>query len=237
MYRTDSVSGVASPTTARQPGKAAPRKASGPTAHPIRGAVKRLGDIVGALLFFSVGLPLYLVIALGVRLSSPGPVHYWQYRVGRGGKRFRFYKFRSMYVDSDDVLSAFLDSDRDAQAQWQTHQKLPNDPRITPFGKLIRRTSLDELPQFWNVLKGDMSVVGPRPCLEHQEEFYGRYWAKYCAVKPGLTGLWQVSGRNRLSYGHRVELDGQYVHEWSLWLDFKILLRTVKAVVSGDGSH
>ena len=217
------------------PGKTLRRQALGPKAR-LRRRAKRALDIAGALVFFTLGLPLYLAVALGVRLSSPGPVHYWQYRVGRNGKPFRFYKFRSMFVDADDLLASVLDSDLEARSQWEEFQKLENDPRITPFGQLIRRASLDELPQFWNVLKGDMSLVGPRPCIPNQDRFYGKYWAAYCAVRPGLTGLWQVSGRNRLTYGQRVQLDALYVQKWSLWLDLRILLKTVRAVVTGDGS-
>jgi exopolysaccharide production protein ExoY len=233
MYRTDSLDGAALEGTQTHRQRAVPRfKAS-----RFQKGLKRLVDVAGALTFFTLGLPLFIAIALGVWISSPGPIFYSQLRVGRKGKLFRFYKFRSMLIDSDEVLTSFLDSDAQARQKWDTHQKIENDPRVTPFGQFIRRTSLDELPQFWNVLQGDMSLVGPRPCIAHQEKFYGNYWGIYCAMKPGLTGLWQVSGRNRLSYGQRVSLDARYVQQWSLWLDFRILLKTVKAVVSGDGSH
>jgi len=204
---------------------------------PVAHAVKRGVDIAGALVFFTVFLPLYVAVAIGVRRSSHGPALYSQRRIGREGRLFRFYKFRSMVVDSDEVLSSFLDSDADARNEWETYQKLADDPRITRFGRFIRRTSLDELPQFWNVLRGEMSLVGPRPCMPGQERLYGPYWATYCAMKPGLTGLWQVSGRNRLSYRQRVRLDARYANEWSLWLDAKILLKTVKVVLTGDGSQ
>lgn len=199
--------------------------------------VKRLVDICGALTFLAIGLPMYLAIAIGVRMSSHGPVHYWQHRVGQNGRVFRFYKFRSMVVNSDEVLEAILDSDDEMKARWESHQKLENDPRITPFGRLIRRSSLDELPQFWNVLKGEMSLVGPRPCMTDQKKFYGRHWMAYCSLKPGLTGLWQVSGRSKLSYQERVLLDVEYRQTWSIWLDFRIMLKTFAVVFSGDGSH
>jgi lipopolysaccharide/colanic/teichoic acid biosynthesis glycosyltransferase len=199
-------------------------------------AVKRTIDIVGALAFFVLFGPLYLLVALAVLVSMGRPVHYWQNRLGNGG-RFRFYKFRSMVRDSDSVLDDFLSRNDMARTEWDTFQKLEKDPRITTIGQLIRRTSLDELPQFWNVLKGDMSLVGPRPCMERQRALYGHGWDQYCAMRPGITGLWQVSGRNRLSFAKRVELDVHYVNNWSLWLDLQILLRTVGVVITGHGSR
>lgn len=200
-------------------------------------AVKRAIDIVGASLFFLVCGPLYLLVALGVRLSMGRPIHFWQNRLGAGGQRFRFYKFRSMVHNSEDVLDEFLSRNDMARTEWDTFQKLEKDPRITPIGQLIRKMSLDELPQFWNVLKGDMSLVGPRPCMERQKSLYGKNWEHYCAMQPGITGLWQVSGRNRLPYAKRVELDAYYVNNWSLWLDIKILVKTVHTVITGDGSR
>lgn len=203
----------------------------------IERTAKRTIDIVGALTFFALFGPLYLIVALSVAISMGRPVHFWQNRLGERGQRFRFYKFRSMVRNSEDVLDEFLSRNDMARTEWDTFQKLEKDPRITPIGMFIRKLSLDELPQFWNVLKGDMSLVGPRPCMERQRSLYGKGWEHYCAVRPGITGLWQVSGRNRLSYARRVELDVEYVCNWSLWLDVKILLRTVRAVVSGEGSR
>lgn len=200
-------------------------------------ASKRALDIVGALVFFALLGPIYVAIALCVQISMGRPVHYWQTRLGVDGQKFRFYKFRSMVRNSDAILEEHLKKDENARKQWDTFQKLEQDPRITPFGKIIRKLSLDELPQFWNVLTGDMSLVGPRPCMERQRSLYGKHWGHYCAVRPGITGLWQVSGRNRLSYAQRVELDAEYVNNWSLWLDIKILAKTVSAVISGDGSR
>jgi exopolysaccharide production protein ExoY len=194
-------------------------------------------DLAGALFFFTLFLPLFLAVAYGVRRSSPGPVIYYQDRAGRGGRTFRFYKFRSMVTNSEVVLESFLDSNAEAREQWSHYQKLDLDPRVTPFGRFIRRASLDELPQFWNVLKGDMSLVGPRPCMLQQQGLYGAYWDAYCAMKPGLTGLWQVSGRNRLTYAERVRLDAKYVSNWSVWLDVKILAKTLRVVLSREGSH
>lgn len=202
-----------------------------------QGWAKRAVDIAAALIFLLLFAPLLIIIAAGVRLSSPGPIVYSQLRLGRNGRSFQFYKFRSMIVNADEVLSTFLDTDLSARAEWETYQKLERDPRITAFGRFIRRTSLDELPQFWNVLVGDMSLVGPRPCLPGQKALYGAHWGSYCAVRPGLTGLWQVSGRNKLTYADRVRLDAKYVSNWSLWLDLKILAKTVLVVIRGDGSR
>lgn len=203
----------------------------------VEGAIKRGIDIVGALLFFALFGPFYLAVALCVRISMGSPIHFGQVRMGKEGGRFRFYKFRSMVQDSDTVLDHFLSKNDMARTEWDTFQKLEKDPRITPIGHWIRKLSLDELPQFWNVLKGDMSLVGPRPCMERQRTLYGRDWDHYCAMRPGITGLWQVSGRNRLPYAKRVELDAEYVNNWSLWLDFKILAKTVVVVITGDGSR
>lgn len=236
MFRTD--------TTAQSPMGPRVSAAAHTLNHPAHPAprmgrigrmTKRLMDIAGALTFFILLGPIYLLVAGCVLIGMGRPVHYWQHRLGTGGQRFRFYKFRSMVHNSDDVLDAFLSKSDMARTEWDTFQKLEKDPRITPLGHLIRRASLDELPQFWNVLVGDMSLVGPRPCMERQRSLYGDQWPHYCAVKPGITGLWQVSGRNRLSFAQRVELDVHYVNNWSLWLDIKILLRTFKAVVSGEG--
>jgi exopolysaccharide production protein ExoY len=207
------------------------------TLSPAQAAIKRGIDVTCALLFFTVFLPLYLCVAVGVYFTSGNPIFYVQNRIGQHGRTFRFFKFRSMVPDAEAALSAFLDTDPEARSQWDTFQKLPNDPRVTRFGRFIRRTSLDELPQFWNVLKGEMSMVGPRPCLPEQEELYGAYWLAYCSTKPGLTGLWQVSGRNCLSYDERVQLDARYVSTWSLWLDLRILLKTVQVVLTGHGSR
>ncbi|MDM0108703.1 sugar transferase [Variovorax sp. J22R24] len=193
-------------------------------------------DVVGALSFFIFLGPLYLLVAAAVLVGTGGPVHYWQTRLGQGGRPFRCYKFRSMVKEADRVLERHLESDPAARVRWDKFQKLDNDPRITRVGRVIRRWSLDELPQFFNVLKGDMSLVGPRPCMVRQRSMYGRSWPYYCHMRPGITGLWQVSGRNRLPYADRVALDTRYVEEWSLRLDMEILARTLWVVLSGDGS-
>ncbi len=244
MFRSDSATdghfirrlppgGGSAPGGANPPLTQAPPRLMGATER----ALKRAMDILGASIFFLVCGPLYLLVAMGVRLSMGQPIHFWQNRLGAGGQRFRFYKFRSMVHNSDDVLDEFLSRNDMARTEWDTFQKLEKDPRITPVGQLIRKMSLDELPQFWNVLKGDMSLVGPRPCMERQKSLYGKDWGHYCAMRPGITGLWQVSGRNRLPYAKRVELDAHYVSNWSLWLDIKILFKTVRTVITGDGSR
>ena len=199
-------------------------------------ALKRSMDITGALAFFVFLGPLYLLVAAAVLIGMGRPVHYWQPRLGQDGRPFRCYKFRSMVNGSDQVLERHLNQDAAARTRWEQFQKLENDPRITRVGRVIRRLSLDELPQFFNVLKGDMSLVGPRPCMVRQRSLYGQSWSHYCHMRPGITGLWQVSGRNRLPYADRVALDVQYAAEWSLRLDAKILARTFWVVVSGDGS-
>jgi lipopolysaccharide/colanic/teichoic acid biosynthesis glycosyltransferase len=196
-------------------------------------ALKRAFDIVGSLAFLILFAPLFLAIAFGVGATSGWPVHYRQTRMGRGGLKFHFYKFRSMVRDSDRALADLLRRDERARAEWNTFQHLREDPRVTPIGRYLRKFSLDELPQFWNVLKGDMSLVGPRPCMERQASLYGPAWGHYCAVRPGITGVWQVSGRNDLTFAQRVELDVGYVEHWSLWLDCKILFRTLHAVAAG----
>lgn len=200
-------------------------------------AVKRIMDVIGALLFLTFFLPLFVFIAIGVMLTSPGPILYVQERIGLHGRVFRFYKFRSMVVNSDEVFRAFLERNAEARSQWERYQKLDKDPRITNFGNFIRRTSLDEFPQIWNVLRGDMSLVGPRPCMPQQRVLYGVAWDRYISVRPGLTGLWQVSGRNKLTYEQRVDLDASYVQNRTLWLDLKILVKTFRVVLTGHGSR
>lgn len=204
---------------------------------PFPAFLKRAFDLVFGSALLVLFLPVLALIAFCVWRSSPGPVIYSQPRVGMRGKAFRFYKFRSMVTNSDEYLTSFLETNPEAKSQWEEFQKLDDDPRITRFGHFIRRSSLDELPQLWNVVKGDMSLVGPRPCMVEQRDFYGRNWVAYCAVRPGLTGLWQVSGRNKLTYHQRVALDGDYVKRWSHSLDLQILARTVRVVLTGDGSQ
>ena len=199
--------------------------------------VTRAIDIAGALgglLFFA---PLLIVIALLVRLGSPGPVLFGHQRIGRGGRTFTCYKFRSMVVDAEQRLQELLSTDAQARCEWMRDHKLKRDPRTTTVGSFLRRSSLDELPQFFNVLLGEMSLVGPRPIVSGEIPRYGRYLHCYASVKPGLTGLWQISGRNDTSYRRRVAMDVAYARAKSVRLDLRILVATVPAVIGARGSY
>jgi len=196
----------------------------------------RLLDIAGALLALILAFPVMVCVALAVKLTSPGPVLFAHRRVGRHGRRFACLKFRTMAVDADAQLKALLDSDPVARAEWQTNQKLQRDPRVTSIGRFLRRTSLDELPQLFTVLWGDMSLVGPRPIVEAEIPRYGRHYAMYCRVRPGVTGLWQVQRDADTSYRRRVAFDVAFSRGRSLRLYLLILARTVPAVLSGRGA-
>ncbi|PZA06869.1 MULTISPECIES: undecaprenyl-phosphate galactose phosphotransferase WbaP [unclassified Meiothermus] len=199
--------------------------------------VKRAMDL-GLVMVFA--LPLLLLVALLgllIRLDSPGSLFYGHSRLGLAAIRFRAWKFRSMVQDADRKLAEYLERHPELRAEWERDQKLKNDPRITRVGKLLRKTSLDELPQLWNVLKGEMSLVGPRPIVEEEVGRYGPLFALYTKVRPGLTGLWQVSGRNDTTYDERVAMDAYYVRNWSPWLDLYILARTVWVVLFGKGAY
>lgn len=199
--------------------------------------IKRLFDIILSLfgiIFFS---PLLIFVALYVKLDSPGPIVYKRWVVGRNKRKFGFYKFRSMCVNSDEILRSLLEKDEEARKEYEEYYKLKNDPRITKAGHFIRRTSLDELPQLFNVLMGQMSLVGPRPITENEVPRYEKYIDEYYMVRPGITGLWQVSGRSDVDYKERVTMDVWYVHNWSVWLDFVLLFRTVKIVLCGKGAY
>ena len=187
--------------------------------------LKRTGDVVFSLAVLGLGSPVLLLLAGLVKLSSPGPVFYTQRRVGRGYQRFGCIKFRTMRADADEVLARVLEADPTLRAEFERDFKLKRDPRITPLGRFLRRSSLDELPQFLNVLRGEMSVVGPRPIVDKELVRYGPYMDEVASVRPGLTGLWQVSGRN-LSYKKRIKLDLAYARGRSFSLDFAIILRT-----------
>lgn len=202
----------------------------------LRGA-KRAADVLMAGSFFVFFGWAYALIWLGVLRTSGGPAIYMQPRYGKDGRVFKFYKFRSMVADADAVLARHLRENEAARREWSVYQKLENDPRITRFGAFMRKYSIDELPQFWNVLKGDMSMVGPRPCMFAQKDLYGDYWDHYCAVRPGITGLWQISGRNEISYRRRAAMDAEYVAQLSLRRDFVILLKTFGVVAGARGSR
>lgn len=193
--------------------------------------VKRSGDLVFSLAVLCLGAPLLLLLGLMVKLTSQGPVFYVQQRVGRDYRSFGCIKFRTMRRDADHVLGLLLAQSPDLAEEFRNDYKLKNDPRITPLGKFLRRSSLDELPQFWNVLKGEMSVVGPRPIVRDELERYGDCMEEVLAVRPGLTGLWQVSGRNNLAYSTRVKLDLRYARSCNFWLDIRIILRTIAVIL------
>lgn len=199
--------------------------------------VKRILDLVlvGIAAPF-VGLVM-LVLALLVKLNSRGPVFYGQRRLGQGGREFTAWKFRTMRRDADAVLKDCLERDPALKAEWERDHKLRHDPRVTGIGRLLRKTSLDELPQLFNVLVGEMSLVGPRPITTAEIPKYGDHFALYTRVTPGITGLWQISGRNNTTYGERVSFDAYYVRNWSPWLDLYILARTVKTVLLGEGAY
>jgi Undecaprenyl-phosphate galactose phosphotransferase WbaP len=199
--------------------------------------IKRGFDIAVILILSPFLLLVVAAIALAVRLTSPGPIFFSHRRIRRHGAFFTMWKFRTMCVNSSQVLEEHLASNAEARKEWRTTHKLRRDPRVTPVGEFLRRTSLDELPQLWNVLTGSMSLVGPRPIVAAEVEKYGEYFADYCMVKPGITGLWQVSGRSSTTYEQRVQFDHVYAHTWSLTGDFKILVRTLTAVVNKEGAY
>jgi len=182
-------------------------------------------------------LPLMLVVAGLVIMADGGPVLFVQHRIGRGGRSFPCLKFRSMSVDAEARLHQLLATDPVALADWQRDHKLKSDPRITAVGQFLRKSSLDELPQIFNVLRGEMSLVGPRPVVQAEAQRYGRRFASYCSVRPGITGLWQVSGRNDVSYRRRVAMDVLYARTKSLPLDLKIVLLTLPAVLFSRGCY
>jgi Undecaprenyl-phosphate galactose phosphotransferase WbaP len=200
-------------------------------------AIKRFMDLTIVILGGIVLLPFLLFIALLVKLSSPGKVLYGHTRIGKAGKYFTAYKFRSMVENSDEVLQKLLESDPEIKAEWETNYKLRNDPRITAIGRFLRRTSFDEFPQLINILNGEMSLVGPRPITDAEVAKYGEDYSRIFSVKPGLTGLWQVSGRSNANYGERVSYDTYYLQSWSVWLDIWVLLRTFGAVIKGRGAY
>jgi len=198
---------------------------------------KTILDCALTVLLGLVALPLFLVIMVAVKLDSSGPIFYGHYRLGRRGRPFTAWKFRSMVTNADTVLKRHLIENHLLRDEWERERKLKSDPRITRVGRFLRRTSLDELPQLWNVLRGEMSLVGPRPIVDEEISHYADKYELYKRVHPGITGLWQVSGRNDVTYAERVNLDAYYVRNWSVWLDIYILLRTIWVVMIGDGAY
>jgi Undecaprenyl-phosphate galactose phosphotransferase WbaP len=198
---------------------------------------KRALDLAITLALAPFICPVVALSALLVKLESKGPAFYADVRIGYGGQRFVAWKLRSMVIDGEQVLQSYLDQHPNERAAWHLTQKLKYDPRVTMVGRLIRRTSIDELPQFWNVLLGQMSVVGPRPFLPSQREMYGQSFELYKRVRPGITGLWQISGRSHLSFADRARLDAYGIKNWSVWLDVYILFRTIAAVITAKGAY
>jgi exopolysaccharide production protein ExoY len=197
---------------------------------------KRVLDIVGALILALVFAPVLLVVGLAL-VRDRGPILYSHSRTGRHGRSFGCLKFRTMVPNADQALRELLHQDPKLRLEWLRDHKLRNDPRVTTVGRFLRRTSLDELPQLWNVLKGEMSLVGPRPVVREEWQRYGRHLDTYLAAKPGVTGLWQIMGRSDSCYRRRVALDSFYVRKRNLILDISILLRTVKVVLGGRGAY
>lgn len=198
--------------------------------------IKRCTDVFLVLASTPLTLLALGIVSALIMLSSPGPIFYSHRRIRKNGAFFSMWKFRTMCVNSAEVLEEYLAKHPEARTEWNKTHKLRHDPRITPIGSFLRRYSLDELPQLWNVLAGQMSLVGPRPIVAAEVEKYGNCFSCYCRVKPGLTGLWQVSGRSGLSYDARVALDCEYVERWSLKKDFMIILKTFASVVNQDGA-
>lgn len=199
--------------------------------------IKRFLDLLLCALGAVVLVPCGLLLALVIKLDSPGPVFYRQKRIGRGGREIRIFKFRTMVQSADKVLRDVLANDAALRAEWEKDQKLRRDPRITRVGRIVRKLSLDELPQLINVLLGDMSLVGPRPIVASEVGKYGSFFEEYCLVRPGITGLWQVSGRNNTTYAERVAFDHYYINNWSVWMDIWILARTLPVAITGYGAY
>ena len=204
---------------------------------PIGGTVKRAFDFFAAVAAIIALLPLLLGCCLLVAATSQGPVLFRHRRLGFGGREFNCLKFRTMEVDAESRLQEYLARDPDARREWEASHKLRNDPRITPVGQFLRRSSLDELPQLFNVLVGQMSIVGPRPIVEAEIEKYQEQFVVYAGGRPGLTGLWQVKGRNTTTYSERIAYDVEYLRNWSLFRDVWIIFITVAHVIEGTGAY
>jgi Undecaprenyl-phosphate galactose phosphotransferase WbaP len=204
--------------------------------NPIAMLTKRMLDVAAAVCAAVLCSPLLLALGVWTYISSPGPIFFGHERIGKDGRRFKVWKFRTMVTNAQEILEQHLAENPAAQAEWDATYKLQNDPRITTVGHLLRKTSLDELPQLLNVIKGEMSLVGPRPIVTGEIDRYADTYETYLRVRPGITGFWQVSGRNLTTYDRRVELDRFYVRNWSIWFDLYVLGRTIKTVVCREGA-
>ncbi|HPU30213.1 MAG TPA: sugar transferase, partial [Syntrophorhabdaceae bacterium] len=199
---------------------------------------KRCLDVLFSCCLLLLFLPLFVLISIIIKIDSQGPIFFRHKRVGKDFKEFIMLKFRTMYVNHEPALKEYLKKHPEAIEDLEKRNKIKDDPRITRFGKFLRRSSLDELPQLLNVLKGDMSIIGPRPdSMDAVKNFLDEYKDVYSMVRPGMTGLWQVSGRSELTYDIRVKLDQLYILNWSLWLDFVIIIKTFKALFTGRGAY
>lgn len=199
--------------------------------------VKRSMDLLLLLLSSPIVIPLVIVISIVVKITSPGPVFYGHKRIGKNGKEFKCWKFRSMVIDADKQLEKILAENPEMKAEWEKDRKFTNDPRVTKIGKFLRRTSIDEIPQLFNILTGEMSFIGPRPVTSPELTKYGSKSDYILSVKPGLSGMWQISGRSDTGYEERITLDSYYIQNWSFWLDIWILIKTIYVVIKGKGAY
>ncbi len=204
---------------------------------PIQQMVKRGMDLVIVTIASFFFLPIFLGLGLAIKLTSRGPIFYGHKRIGKNNTRFRAWKFRTMVMGADGMIEDYIAKHPELREEWERDHKLKNDPRVTPLGKFMRKWSIDELPQLWNVFRGEMSTVGPRPIVDEEIPKYGKHFETFCNVLPGLTGLWQVCGRNDTTYDERVQLDIYYIHHWSPWLDLYLLCRTVGTVLFTKGAY
>lgn len=199
--------------------------------------IKRVFDIVLGIIFCTIIVPILAIAAFCIKLDTKGPIFFNSERIGKNGKLFKCYKLRSMYVNADKIFEAYLSKNRQAQEEWNKFQKLKdNDPRLTKVGKFIRKYSIDELPQIFNVLKGEMSLVGPRPYLPREKVLMENWYNDIISVLPGMTGYWQVNGRSNVNFNGRLKMDNWYIRNWSIWIDIELLIRTFKVVINGKGA-
>ncbi len=199
--------------------------------------LKRAVDLTLLLVSSPLTIPLTLIVSLLIKVTSPGPIFYGHTRVGKNGRQFKCWKFRSMVIDADKQLAKILAENPEMRAQWEKDQKFENDPRVTKIGKILRKTSIDEIPQFFNILTGEMSFIGPRPVTRPELEKYGKKTDFILSVTPGLSGMWQISGRSDTGYEERINLDSYYIQNWSVWLDIWIIIKTVYVVLKGKGAY
>lgn len=200
--------------------------------------VKRAIDICGSLIGVMILIPLTFIIYIANLFNKDNaPIFYFQERIGKDGKKFKICKFRTMYIDADTKLNKILDQDENLRKEWDEHRKLKNDPRVTKIGKILRKTSIDEFPNFINVLIGSMSLVGPRAVVPDELEKFGEYKNKVLSVKPGVTGYWAANGRSNTTYEERVKMEVKYVEDFSIWLDIKLIIKTIFKVIIKEGAR